>query len=114
MDASLNYLKKAKPANGVFGSRGIAAQKLAVDSLQNIANLDFARPKAASDSSGEAAAISNLLATAAQPMAVADIARDLNWDAVKAAQALVRGAESGLLKFTRDGDETKVELSPES
>jgi hypothetical protein len=93
---------------------GKAAQKLAIESLRNIANVrvrDTDAEPAGPDTDTELAAIVGVLRGAGTPLAVAEVAERLRWDPDKTASALERGGLSGLLKFSRDGDRTTVALA---
>jgi hypothetical protein len=108
--------KKAKSGYLSFGQQGSAARKVAVDSFQNIANVEIGSSEAVTaagsvEASEELKTISDVLHEAAKPLAVAEIAERLRWDSAKVANALVRGGQSGALKFSKIGETTLVELS---
>lgn len=88
-----------------YGTEGTAARKLAIESLQNIANVQLDSP--------ELSAVVGLLAD--HPMAVSDLARRLvSFDSDRLATVLARGGESGLLSFRKEGDDTIVALKDPS
>lgn len=86
------------------------AQKRAITSVQNVANV-FNTSRFDNVDNDELAAISELLLAQQTPLTVAEIAEALNWESDRAASALALGGEIGLLRFFKDGDSTRVELS---
>jgi hypothetical protein len=96
-----------------YDLRGSAAQKLAIESLRNIANVNVSDTESevvgpATDP--EIAAIIGVLRGAGTPLTVAEVADRLQWDPDTAANALARGGETGVLAFSKDGDRTTVTL----
>lgn len=115
MLGSILNRKKAGPGSVGFGQSGTAAMKLAIQSIQNIANIDIGSTPAA-DSGQDAAdlaAISDVLRGAGKPLAVAKVAELLQWDSATAAKAFARGGQSGNLKFSKDGETTLVSVAPD-
>jgi hypothetical protein len=108
--------KRSKSGYAGFGQQGSAARKVAVDSFQNIANVEISKPATtgSAEDAEELKAISGVLHEAAKPLSVAEIAERLAWDSAKAANALARGGQYGLLRFSKVGETTKVELADAS
>lgn len=113
MLGGLNSLKRTKLGGVGFGQSGSAAQKLALDSLQNIANIDIASTGTATpDIDAEVEAVGNVLRAAATPLSVAKVAEHLpSWETGRVAKVLARGGQSGMLKFFRDGETTMVDVA---
>jgi hypothetical protein len=110
--SSSGFGRKGRSAD--YDLRGSAARKLAVESLRNIANVsvsDAGSDVVGPDSDPEVAAIVGLLRGARKPLYVAEVAERLQWDSDRAANALARGGDSGVLAFSKDGDTTMVALT---
>jgi hypothetical protein len=109
--SSSGFGRKGRSAD--YDLRGSAARKLAIESLRNIANVsvsDTGSEVVGPESDPEVAAIVGLLRGAAMPLPVAEVAERLQWNSDKAANALARGGESGVLTFSKDGNTTTVML----
>ncbi len=101
---------------------GSAAQELAVESFRNIANVKIGRDRgrgnfgggriepASSQPDNELAAVVDLL-RGSGALAVAGVADRLHWSSDKTANALVRGGKAGVLRFSKDGNNTTVALT---
>ena len=100
---------------------GSAAQELAVESFRNIANVKIGRGNVADvkvvcvepatpQSDNELAAVVDLL-RGSGALAVAGVADRLHWSSDKTANALVRGGKAGVLRFSKDGNNTTVALT---
>ncbi|MDQ2080436.1 hypothetical protein RA307_09610 [Xanthobacteraceae bacterium Astr-EGSB] len=103
-----------KGRSGDYDVRGSAAQKLAIESLRNIANVsvsDVGSAPAPTAMDDELATIAEVLRGAGTALAVAAVAERLGWDSDKTANALARGGQTGVLKFSREGDRTTVALA---
>jgi hypothetical protein len=96
---------------------GFAAQKAAIESTHNIANLDFKgvasagvqdQGAVATARNRDVAAVVEVLRQAATPLSVADAAKQLQWDSQRAANALEWGGQSGALTFFSEGSKTMV------
>ena len=112
MTSSSGFGRKGKSLD--YDLRGSAAQKLAIESLRNIANVrvrDTGIETAISKGDEELKAIVGLLRDAGTPLPVSEVAERLQWDSGKAADALARGGEIGMLIFSKDGDRTTVALA---
>jgi hypothetical protein len=104
--------KKLSP--GAPDPRGTAARRLAVESLINIAGASVGEAPSSAANDPEVGAIVELLKSVDRPVAVADVAERLKWDSERAAQALARGGDGGVLTFIRSGASTFVGLSTAS
>ncbi|MEJ2377952.1 MAG: hypothetical protein P8Y71_22060 [Pseudolabrys sp.] len=111
MDSSFGLVNKGKRRDS-NARAGSAEQKLAVESVRNVANWGVHEKtgESAADTDRELAAIVSVLRNAGTSLAVAEVAKQLQWDSEKTANALARGGEFGVLGFSRDGDWTTVAL----
>ena len=92
MLGGFHSLKRTKLGGVSFGQSGSAAQKLALDSFQNIANIDIESTVAATpDIDAEVEAVGKVLRAAATPLPVAKVAEHLPWDSGQVAKVLARG-----------------------
>ena len=95
-----------KPAASAADFRGSAAQRIAVDSFKNIANVTIT----ATDP--DVAEIVGFLRKSSGAAHVYDVADRLGWDSTRAANAMSRGAADGQLTFAADRKgHTMVELA---
>lgn len=109
---------KSSPRNLGNSPLGKIAQQRAIDSLQNIAGLEIGGDENASASGAPASlrldsdldAIVKLLKPESA-VAIRAVAKELGWNADRAAEALMRGGQSGVLHFKKDQDTTMVTLA---
>src|SRR5271165_1666001 len=102
--SSFSSGKKSNPGASDF--RGSAAQRIAVDSFKNIANVTIT----ATDP--DVAEIVGFLRKSSGAAYVYKVADRLGWDSTRAANAMSRGAADGQLIFTADEKGyTMVELA---
>jgi hypothetical protein len=93
---------------------GSAEQKLAIESIENIANvvisdrIEIAGGRPHEDA--DVAAIVEILRSAAKALPVAEVARALRWESVRTAYALERGGRAGVFSFSKDAEGTVVSL----
>ncbi len=99
-----------KPSSSGYDPRGTATQKMAVESLKNIASFTVGERSSPPDDDPDVDAISTLLKDAHSPVAIAEVAERLGWDSGHAADALARGGDRGRLTFLRTGGRTFVGL----
>jgi hypothetical protein len=87
---------------------------MAIESLRNIADVKIREKSSQSDNpeDPDVERIVDILRDAGASLAVTEIAGRLQWDSDRTANALARGGQSGVLKFTRDQeDRTTVALA---
>ncbi|HME84080.1 MAG TPA: hypothetical protein VKG91_05890 [Roseiarcus sp.] len=100
------YSSGKKSESSASDFRGSAAQRIAVDSLKNIANVTITAIKP------EVAEIIALLRKSSGALYIYDVADRLGWDSARAANAMSRGAADGQLTFIADDKgQTMVELA---
>lgn len=113
MVSSSGFGRKSK--SGDYDLRGSAARKLAIESLRNIANVNISgsgvEGAVSPETDPELAAIIGVLRGAGTPLAVTEVAERLRWKSDKTANALARGGESGVLRFSTNGETTTVSLA---
>lgn len=94
--------RKTPPSAPDF--RGSAAQRIAVESFKNIANVVIGEVASPPADEADIAAVVALLQATASPIAIAEVAERLGWDSTRAANALAAGgAAHRLMFFTSDG-----------
>lgn len=84
------------------------AQRLAVDSTRNIADLDFTTSMIPDI---EVADLTKIIRAATSPLPIAEVASITGWASGKVAEALSRGGAAGLFEFSKDDGKTKVQLA---
>jgi hypothetical protein len=99
-----------------YGTRGTAARKLAIESLQNIANVkvgvDALYGTGEDFSAGDPELVEIIALVSQNAMPVAEVAKSLpSYDSQKVANALARGGKYGILTFSKEGDNTVVALA---
>jgi hypothetical protein len=103
-----------KGSSSVYDARGTAARKMAIESFKNIANTVVGGDAVMGPSPDpEVEAIERLLSNATTPVAIAEVAEQLNWDSGRAAEALTRGGDNDRLIFVKSGGRTFVGLPAE-
>jgi len=111
-----------KTMSNPYDFHGSAAQRIAVESLKNIANVTIGGEPRPSKSEGshtppetapdpDLDAVVNLLRNARSPLSVADVAGRLQWDSNRAAGTLSRGGGIGRLVFSVVNGRTLVALA---
>jgi imidazolonepropionase-like amidohydrolase len=94
---------------GDLNVSGSNALRQAIGSTANIANISIGGDARSDDA--ELETIVGILRSVHVPLPVAEM---LKWDSAKAADALARGGQRGVLIFSKDGDTTMVTIDQPS